>query len=101
MTSQASRANVLPLTGMQNQQLIMGGLAGGAFTLAPMAAIGAAGLIGAARAYESKAMRNLLVKLSRAKKGSTREQELFNKILVRINAMIPKSDEKQVEEEEL
>lgn len=79
-TQQASVAAATPPTGVQNAPVIgaavltdwMGGLGSSATV---------AGLAGsAARLYESKAVRNLLIGLGKAKAGSRQERRLFERI---------------------
>jgi|GEM_PF-2652032 len=78
-TRRAEIASVSPPTGMQNYQNIAalglggGAVAGGAKFVVPALTIGAA-----ARAYESKAVRNLLIKIA---KGKGNEQKYISQLV--------------------
>jgi len=63
LTKRAEVAGVAPPTGVQNYQLIMASLLGGGTVAGGAGVPIAAGTIaGAARAYESKPVRNILIK---------------------------------------
>lgn len=78
-TKRAAQASATPPTGVQNMPII-GGFALGA-TFEPTTATAIAGGIGAAaRAWESPAVRNLLIGLSKTKPGSKGESRMLERI---------------------
>lgn len=103
LTQRASQAGVSPTTGAQAVPFVAGsGLAqffasqgfGPLGTLIGSAAtIGAIG--GAARVYESAAVRNLMIRLSSVPKGTKEETKLLNKLALTIQQM---ERDKQAEE---
>lgn len=97
-TDRASKAAVLTQTGQQSMPFIAGGviaeLLGGAAPAAA-AALGAGVL---ARAYESTPVRNALMKIGRAKKGTSAEEQLvrrFNNAFWEETAKIVAETERQ------
>jgi hypothetical protein len=78
-TKQASVASVAPPTGAQNMPMIGAFTAGSVFGAAAIPFLGGVGAM--ARIYESAAVRNLLVGLSKAPKGSKAESHLIERIL--------------------
>lgn len=85
LTERAAAASVAPATGVQNFQLagatLLGSFLGGPGSIAAAGAVGAG-----ARAYESKAVRNLLMKLGNTKNGSQSEAALLAKLQAAIIA---------------
>lgn len=77
-TKQASVASVSPPTGAQNMPIVGGYAAGAVFGPGAAPVLGAFG--GAARIYESAAVRNLLVGLGRSKPGSKQERKLMERV---------------------
>lgn len=80
LTKRASQSNVLTLTGMQNQPLIGAGLLVDIFGTGGSATVAAGLMGGAASAYESKPVRNLLIQLAKLPTGSKKAQEVINKL---------------------
>jgi hypothetical protein len=82
-TKQASVASAAPPTGVQNSQMGMGYVAGasGPISIPLLASYG-----GLARLYESRAVRDLLVGLSKTKPGSKPERHWLDRIAKTIAA---------------
>lgn len=78
-TKQAAVASVAPPTGAQNMPIVGGFAAGTMFGAAALPALG--GIGGLARLYESATVRNLLIGLGKAPKGSKAEGQLLERIL--------------------
>jgi hypothetical protein len=78
ITKRAEQAGVAPPTGVQNYQLILASLLGGGTVAGGIGVPIAAGtLAAAARAYESKPVRNILIKIA---KGKGKEQVLIKQL---------------------
>lgn len=89
-TKRASEAKAVTPTG-QSMQAAVGVAAGAGLALQNPTAIVAAlltgGLAGSARIYESAPVRNLMVRLANAQKGSKAEQAIVNNLLTEISAV--------------
>lgn len=95
-TRRAQQAAAAPATG---QQVVSGGiLVGGGAGLAtnPVATIlGAGTLAGITKAYESKAVRNMLLKLANTPKGSKAEQDIIENILPNVISTLQATTEQE------
>ncbi|MFH2237320.1 injection protein [Citrobacter freundii] len=98
-TRQASKANVQTLNGQKLYGLLVGGglmnmaaLAGMAKTAAAVVPVAAVG--GSARAYESGAMRNALLRLANTPKGSTAYDRAISRVSETLTPLIQASSEK-------
>ena len=78
-TDRASKAAVLTQTGQQSMPFIAGGVIAELFGGAAPAAAAALSAGVLARAYESTPVRNVLMKIGRAKKGTTAEEQLVRR----------------------
>jgi len=78
-TDRASKAAVLTQTGQQSMPFIAGGVIAELFGGAAPAAAAALSAGVLARAYESRPVRNLLMKIGKAKKSSSAEEELVRR----------------------
>jgi len=75
-TRRAQQAAAAPATGVQTIPILGGGAAGAALMAEPITAIATMGSMSAfAKAYESAPVRNLLLKIAQAKKGSPEENQ--------------------------
>ncbi|MBY5300759.1 injection protein [Citrobacter freundii] len=99
-TRQASKANVQTLNGQKLYGLLVGGglmnmaaLAGMAKTAAAVVPVAAA-VGGSARAYESGAMRNALLRLANTPKGSTAYDRAISRVSQTLTPLIQSSSEK-------
>lgn len=80
LTKRASEVGVSPPTGLQAMPAVMIDVVSGSFG-GPSGATATMGGIGlAARVYESPAVRDLLLKISKAPKGSKSERDLANRL---------------------
>lgn len=97
-TDRASKAAVLTQTGQQSMPFIAGGVIAELFGGAAPAAAAALGAGVLARAYESTPVRNALMKIGRAKKGTSAEEQLvrrFNNAFWEETAKIVAETERQ------
>lgn len=77
-TRRAAEARVMPPTGIQNTPVVEGFTLGSLFGWGAIPVAGGGGLL--ARAYESAPVRNLLLRLGRAKAGSAAEGKLVDQL---------------------
>lgn len=100
-TRQAQQAAAAPRTG---EQILTAGIGGGsvaALLTDPIITLMAAPtIIAAAKGYESKALRNALLKLGKAKKGSAEERALLNRYRPEINAAVQAVQQQNQEDQE-
>lgn len=103
LTKRAGEAAALPPSGVQNFYAMLGiggagvggGLPGAVATAAGMASVG-----GAARLYESAAVRNLLTKFPQVRPGSAEEAELLKRLMSTLAAEQQVQTPPQPEEQE-
>lgn len=84
ITKRAGEASAFPVTGAQNWLSGLLGISAGAYGGGMSGALASASVLGGiggmARAYESPAVRNLLLKMSKTKQGSNEEMDIAKRL---------------------
>jgi len=91
-TKQAAKAGANPVNGQQVMQIGVPAVGVGSYALGGLPALGAVASVGAAaRIYESKAVRNALLRMSSIPPGSTKFEKAAAELESAINAVAPKT----------
>lgn len=95
LTEHASKAALVPPTGTQAVPFLVADTLSAALGGPTGATVGAAGIGGLARVYESAPVRNLLMRIQAVKAGSPEEADLFNRFTAAVNAQKATRKEKE------
>ena len=100
-TRRAQDFNINPPTGQQLVPFAAAGGIGGGLSVAPLTTIATTGSMAViAKAYESRAMRNLLMRIGRSKKGSAESKRLLDAAATALIAEIQASKQEQQQQQQ-